>query len=92
MSMVRRRRLTFTEKTGYPAKILEPGYLGEISQEELQVIKSELKNRSKLRQRWGFSDGERITNRKIQEKALEVRDGDEEVFGTESTGESTEEG
>ena len=90
MSMVRRRRLTFTEKTGYSAKILEPGYLGDISPEELQVLKQELQNRSKLRQRWGFSDGERITNKKIQARALEVRDGDESVFSTESAGESSE--
>lgn len=88
--MIRRRRLTFTEKTGYPAKILEPGYLGDICPEELEVLKNELKNRSKLRQRWGFSDGERITNKKIQARALEVRDGDESLFSAEGAGEPSE--
>ena len=68
----RRHRKTFTEKTGYSAKILIPGYLGEFSPEELQVIKHELQNRSILRVKWGFKDGERITNKKIQAKAVEV--------------------
>lgn len=76
--MTKRRRLTFTEKTGYSAKILDPGYLGELSPEELQVIKIELKNRSKLRTRWGFEDGERITNKKIQARALEGGVSDDE--------------
>jgi hypothetical protein len=62
---------TFTEKTGYSAKILNPGYLGEMTLEEVQVLKIELQNRSKLRKRWGFTEDERITNKKIQEKALE---------------------
>ncbi len=66
-----RRRKTFTEKTGYSAKILIPGYLGEMTPEELKVIKQELQNRSKLRHRWGFTETERITNAKIQKKALE---------------------
>lgn len=68
----RRHRKTFTERTGFPAKILIPGYLGELSPEELQVIKHELQNRSILRAKWGFKDGERITNKKIQAKAVEV--------------------
>ena len=66
----KRNRKTFTERTGYPAKILELGYLGEISPAELKVIKRELQNRSKLRSRWGFAEGENITDTKIQEKAL----------------------
>ena len=65
-----RNRKTFTEKTGYPAKLLEPGYWGELSPEELQILKIELQNRSKLRKRWGFSEGERLTNKKIQAKAF----------------------
>ena len=64
--MTKRKRLTFTEKTGYSAKILDPGYLGELSSEELTVIKIELQNRSKLRTKWGFAEGERITNKKIK--------------------------
>ena len=69
---------TFTEKTGYPAKILIPGYLGELSIEELSILKIELGNRSKLRKRWGFQEGERITNKKIQEKALEEKRSNDE--------------
>ena len=76
--MTKRRRLTFTEKTGYSAKILDPGYLGELSSEELTVIKTELQNRSKLRTKWGFEEGERITNKKIQARALEGGVGDDE--------------
>lgn len=76
--MTKRRRLTFTEKTGYSAKILDPGYLGELSSEELTVIKTELQNRSKLRIKWGFEEGERITNKKIQDRALEGGVGDDE--------------
>ena len=67
----RRKRQSFVEKTGYSAKILEPGYSGELSLEETQIIKRELENRSKLRKRWGFEEGEKITNTKIQRKALE---------------------
>jgi len=65
---------TFTEKTGYPAKILDPGYLGEMSPDELKILKIELQNRSKLRKRWGFSEDEKITNKKIQAKAMEEND------------------
>ena len=68
------RKRTFTEKTGYPAKILDPGYLGELTPEELKVLKTELQNRSKLRKRWGFTEEERLTNKKIQAKAMEEND------------------
>ena len=68
--MSKRRRLTFTEKTGYSVKLLDPGYWGELSQEDLAVLKTELLNRSKLRKRWGFEEGERLTNKKIQAKAF----------------------
>ena len=83
----KRNRKTFTERTGYPAKILEPGYLGEISPAELKVIKRELQNRSKLRSRWGFSEGETITNSKIQARALEGGIDDNECSTTESESE-----
>jgi len=76
---------TFTEKTGYPAKILTPGYLGEMTPEELQVLKIELQNRSKLRKRWGFTEDERITNKKIQVKALEGRDSDDQLIYSRET-------
>ena len=76
---------TFTEKTGYPAKILDPGYLGEMTPEELQVLKIELQNRSKLRKRWGFTEDERITNKKIQAKALEESDSDDQLIYSRET-------
>ena len=79
---------TFTEKTGYPAKVLIPGYLGELSSDELDIIKVELKNRSKLRKRWGFKEGERITNKKIQAKALEVGESNDEF--SQAEGKSSE--
>jgi len=84
MSKQRRNRKTFTEKTGYSAKILEPGYLGNISSEELNILKQELQNRSKLRSRWGFVEGEKITNIKIQAKALEGEKGNDESSAEEA--------
>lgn len=74
---------TFTEKTGYSSKVLIPGYLGELSIEELNILKTELQNRSKLRKRWGFQEGEKITNTKIQEKALEEKRSDYECSKAE---------
>ena len=73
----RRRRKSFTEKTGYSSRILDPGYSGELGEDELKVIKKELVNRSRLRKRWGFGEGESITNKKVQDKAMNgVEDGD----------------
>ena len=82
---------TFTEKTGYSAKILNPGYLGELTPQELKILKTELKNRSKLRKRWGVIEGETITNIKIQAKALEESD-DQYLYGGAEETESEEEG
>ena len=43
----------------------------------MKIIKKELANRSRLRKRWGFAEGERITSKKIQDKAMNgVEDGD----------------
>ena len=73
----RRRRKSFTEKTGYSSRLLDPGYSGELGEDELKVIKKELVNRSRLRKRWGFGEGESITNKKVQDKAMNgVEDGD----------------
>ena len=73
----RRRRKSFTEKTGYSSRLLDPGYSGELGEDELKVIKKELVNRSRLRKRWGFGEGESITNKKVQDKAINgVEDGD----------------
>ena len=76
---------TFIEKTGYPAKILDPGYLGEMSSEELKILKIELQNRSKLRKRWGFTEEETITHKKIQEKALEESGSDDQHIQSRAT-------
>ena len=73
----KRRRKNFTEKTGYSPRLLDPGYSGEVGEDELKVIKKELVNRSRLRKRWGFGEGESITNKKVQDKAMNgVEDGD----------------
>ena len=73
----KRRRKNFTEKTGYSPRLLDPGYSGELGDDELKIIKKELANRSRLRKRWGFAEGERITSKKIQDKAMNgVEDGD----------------
>ena len=62
----RRNRRTFQERTGFPLKLLEPGYSGELEPPELEVLKTELTKNSKLRKRWGFKDNEIITLKKIK--------------------------
>ena len=62
----RRNRRTFQERTGFPLKLLEPGYSGELAPPELEVLKTELTKNSKLRKRWGFEDNETITLKKIK--------------------------
>tara|TARA_Y100001951_G_C11212807_1_gene223968 strand:- start:153 stop:389 length:237 start_codon:yes stop_codon:yes gene_type:complete len=61
-----RNRRTFQERTGFPLKLLEPGYSGELEPPELEVLKTELTKNSKLRKRWGFEDNETITLKKIK--------------------------
>ena len=61
-----RNRRTFQERTGFPLKLLEPGYSGELEPPELEVLKIELTKNSKLRKRWGFKDNEIITLKKIK--------------------------
>lgn len=61
-----RNRRTFQERTGFPLKLLEPGYSGELEPPELEVLKTELTKNSKLRKRWGFKDNETITLKKIK--------------------------
>ena len=61
-----RNRRTFQERTGFPLKLLEPGYSGELEPPELEVLKTELTKNSKLRKRWGFKDNEIITLKKIK--------------------------
>ena len=73
----RRRRKSFTEKTGYSSRLLDPGYSGELGEDELKAIKKELANRSRLRKRRGFEEEEQITSKKVQDKAMNgVEDGD----------------
>jgi len=67
----RKHRRTFEERTGFPLKLLKPGYSGELSSEELGVLIDEIKRNSKVRKRWGFEENERVTKKKIQEVALE---------------------
>ena len=62
----RRNRRTFQERTGFPLKLLEPGYSGELEPPELEVLKTELTKNSKLRKRWGFEEKEPITLKKIK--------------------------
>ena len=38
----------------YRKRLLEPGWAGELSPDELTYIKSELKQSASLRRRWGF--------------------------------------
>ena len=61
----------FEEKTGFSDKILVPGYLGDADKAELQAIYEELhhwnwRRKDKLRKLWGFTEGEKITFKKIK--------------------------
>jgi len=66
----RRNRRTFEERTGFPLKLLQPGYSGDLDSDELIVLSAELTRSSKLRKRWGFKDNEKITIERIKELAL----------------------
>lgn len=60
----------FYARTGYPNKILIPGYGGELTDDEIKAIKSELERLPRLKTIWGFTEFERITKKKIQDRAL----------------------
>ena len=66
----RRTRKTFEERTGFPLKLLKPGYSGDLDADELAVLSTELNRSSKLRKRWGFKDNEKVTIKRIRELAL----------------------
>ena len=66
----RRNRRTFEERTGFPLKLLQPGYSGNLDSDELVVLITELKRSSKLRKRWGLKENEKITSERIQELSL----------------------
>jgi len=65
-----RHRRTFKERTGFPLKLLQPGYSGNLDSDELVVLITELKRSSKLRKRWGLKENEKITSTRIQELSL----------------------
>ena len=67
----RKYRRTFEERTGFPLKLLQPGYSGELSPEELDALMDEIKRNSKVRKRWGFESNERVTKKRIKEMALQ---------------------
>jgi len=71
----RRNRRSFKERTGFPLKLLQPGYSGDLDSDELAVLVVELKRSSKLRKRWGLKDNEKITIKRIQELALGESEG-----------------
>lgn len=66
----RKYRRTFEERTGFPLKLLQPGYSGDLSPEELDALIDEIKRNSKVRKRWGFTEKERVTKKKIKDMAL----------------------
>jgi len=74
----RRRSKTFEERTGFPRKLLAPGYSGELSPEELEVLVVELIRSIKVRRRWGFEEGESITKKRIKELAMKEKVIDEQ--------------
>jgi len=74
----RRKSKTFEERTGFPKKLLTPGYSGELSPEELEVLIVELIRSVKVRRRWGFEEGESITKNRIQELAMKEKAIDEQ--------------
>jgi hypothetical protein len=55
----------------YKAKLLEPGWAGEIDSVELEYIKSNLRQSRSLRRRWGFRpSAKRFSERRIREVAM----------------------
>jgi len=53
-------------------KLLQPGYAGYLTDEELTFITKALKRDGRLRSKWGFSKGNRrLSKAKIRDVALE---------------------
>ncbi len=53
-------------------KLLEPGWAGELTQEELEYIIASLKADSVLKQRWGFVIGHRrISEKRVKQVAMD---------------------
>lgn len=57
----------------YKENLIEPGWAGELDGVELDYVKTQLKQSSSLRRRWGFRpSAKRLSNRRIRAVA---RDG-----------------
>lgn len=69
--VIKRKRRTFKERTGCSKKLLIPGYSGELTPQEYKVLLAELKRSAKLRQKWGFVEGEKIIKSKIEKIAMQ---------------------
>ena len=55
----------------YKAKLLEPGWAGELNNEEYDYIKENLKANPQLKTRWGFVVGRRkLSEERIREVAM----------------------
>lgn len=53
-----------SEKQYYDHRLLEPGFAGELSPNEFNYLKSELKQQASLRRKWGFHPSARRLNEK----------------------------
>jgi hypothetical protein len=54
----------------YKKKLLEPGWAGELSPDELAYIKSQLRQSASLRRRWGFKpSAKRFSESRIRSAA-----------------------
>ena len=55
----------------YKEKLLEPGWAGDLDSVELEYIKSNLKQSSSLRRRWGFRpSAKRLSESRIRTVAM----------------------
>ena len=55
----------------YKEKLLEPGWAGDLDSVELEYIKSNLKQSSSLRRRWGFRpSAKRLSESRIRHVAM----------------------
>ena len=65
----------------YKAKLLEPGWAGELNNEEYNYIRENLKANPHLKTRWGFVVGRRkLSEERIRDVALNGTPGFQERF------------